>query len=68
MIAEEYEVLKHTLKTGRYVTDKVAVIDLAARGLLNDHGPQVIAGGMHYFTITTAGCAAVAEFRKGGAS
>lgn len=51
----EADVLLHTSQTGRYVTDEAAVITMAARGLLRNHGPQALAGGMHYFTMSSKG-------------
>lgn len=49
------DILAHTARTGRYVTDEPHVIALAKAGLLHDHGAQRLAGGMHYFTMTGAG-------------
>jgi hypothetical protein len=49
------DVLAHTSRTGRYVTDEAAVITMASEGLLHNHGPQRLAGGMHYLTITSKG-------------
>jgi hypothetical protein len=51
-ITKEIDVLLHTQRTGRYVTDEQFVIEMAAKGLLKDYGPQRLAGGMHYLTIT----------------
>lgn len=56
MITEiEAEILSHTSRTGRYVTDEDSVIKMAEQGLLKDYGPQPLAGGMHYFTLTGKG-------------
>lgn len=53
---EPMEILKHTYRTGRYVTDPDADINLLTTfGYLQDHGAQSLAGGMHYYTITTLG-------------
>lgn len=59
----EAEVLAHTSNTGRYVTDDARVIEMADRGLLKDYGPQNLAGGMHYFTMTSAGRKALSDWR-----
>ena len=61
--SKEYEVLAHTSRTGRFVTDEVHVISMAERGLLFDHGAQELAGGMHYFVMTKAGRDALNEYR-----
>jgi hypothetical protein len=56
LTGEPLEILKHTNRTGRYVTDPDADIHLLVTfGYLQDHGAQSIAGGMHYYTITTLG-------------
>lgn len=60
--ANEYDILRHTHNTGRYVTDEDKVIAMGERGLLCDHGPQALAGGMHYFTLTSAGREAMSEY------
>ena len=60
--AREADVLAHTSLNGRYVTDETDVIALAARGLLRDHGPQPIADGMHYLTMTAAGRDALNDY------
>lgn len=51
----EADVLRHTSNNGRYVTGEERVIELASRGLLFDHGPQRLAGGMHYLVMTPEG-------------
>jgi len=51
----EIDILRHTQRTGRYVTGESFVIEMGARGLLKDHSPQCLADGMHYFTLTEAG-------------
>ena len=60
---QESEVLAHTSRTGRYVTDEAHIIDMGVRGLLFDHGAQEIAGGMHDFVMTPAGREALNEYR-----
>ena len=56
-------VLVHTSNTGRYVTDEAKVIEMAQRGLLRDYGPQKLADGMHYLTMTGAGRDALIAWR-----
>lgn len=51
----ECDVLAHTSRTGRYVTGEPAVIEMANRGILHDHGPQSLAGGDHYLVMTQMG-------------
>ncbi len=58
-MTQEIDVLLHTASTGRYVTGDPFVIDIARRGLLIDHGPQSLAGGMHYLTLSGEGREAV---------
>ncbi len=61
----EASVLEHTSNNGRYVTDEISVIEMASkRGLLCDYGPQRIADGMHYLTITLKGREALSEWRS----
>lgn len=59
----EADVLRHTSNNGRYVTDEKRVIELATRGLLYDHGPQRLAGGMHYLVMTGKGRDALNEWQ-----
>ncbi len=59
---QQYEVLRHTSQNGRYVTDEAAVLEMAAAGLLRDHGPQALAGGMHYLVTTMKGREAICEY------
>jgi hypothetical protein len=59
----EADVLLHTSNTGRYVTDEKAVLGMASAGLLFDHGPQTLAGGMHYLVTTTKGRQALSEWK-----
>lgn len=60
---EEADILAHTSTTGRYVGEGHTLIALAQRGLLHDHGPQKIAGGAHYLTMSAAGREALSEWR-----
>jgi hypothetical protein len=61
---EQLDILVHTSRTGRYVSDECApLVELVNGGLLFDYGPQKLAGGMHYFTLTTAGSEALAAHR-----
>lgn len=65
MITEfEADVLSHTIRNGRYVTDEAKVIKMGVDGLLEDFGPQKLADGMHYFTVTLDGRLALAEWRE----
>ena len=57
------DVLAHTALNGRYVTGEADVIAMGPAGLLRDHGPQQIAGGMHYLTITERGRDALRDWR-----
>lgn len=59
----EADILRHTARTGRYVTGDAEVIALGKRGLLHDHGPQALARGDHYFTLTEQGRAALREWQ-----
>lgn len=60
LTGNQVDILRHTSRTGRYVSDEEPdLADLAARGLLRDHGAQPLAGGMHYYTPTPAGRAAL---------
>jgi len=57
---EALEILKHTARTGRYVCDPDADTHLLVTfGYLRDHDAQALAGGMHYYTITHLGKAAL---------
>jgi len=61
------DILQHTSRTGRYCSDEEPdLIALASRGLLHDHGAQPLAGGMHYYTPTPAGRAALNAHRLTG--
>ncbi len=60
----ELDVLEHTSRTGRYVTDEASVLDMAKRGLLLDYGEQRLADGMHYFTLSQKGRALLNEHDK----
>ena len=60
----EADVLAHTIRTGRYVTDETKVIQMGVDGLLQDFGPQALADGMHYFTVTHKGHDALAEWQS----
>lgn len=59
----EYSVLSHTSVNGRYVTDEQRVLDLATAGYLNDYGPQRLADGMHYLTLTGRGRTALNDYK-----
>lgn len=59
----EADVLLHTSKNGRYVTDEADVIAMGERGLLFDHGAQRLADGMHYLVPTAAGREALSEWK-----
>lgn len=63
LTSQEIEVLRHTINTGRFVTDEAHVLAMAECGLLRDHGAQEIAGGMHYFTMAQAGRDAFAAYQ-----
>ncbi len=53
---EERDILRHTSRNGRYVTDANPTMDtLVSRGWLQSFGPQALAGGMTYYTMTAAG-------------
>lgn len=60
---KEYEILDHASSNGRYVTGDPFVLEMAARGLLKDYGPQALADGAHYFETTSRGRAALNEYR-----
>lgn len=62
LTAFQSDVLLHTSSNGRYVTDEAAVLEMAKLGLLYDHGPQRLAGGMHYLVMTRAGRSALNEW------
>lgn len=50
------DVLEHTSRTGRYVTDEARVFQLADKGLLNDHGTSGIwPVGTRGFTLSETG-------------
>lgn len=57
------DVLLHTSSNGRYVTDEADVIQMGKDGLLFDHGPQALAGGMHYLVMTPKGREALNEWK-----
>jgi hypothetical protein len=57
------DVLSHTSNNGRYVGEGHALMELAKLGLLRDHGPQALAGGAHYLTMTPKGREALNEWR-----
>ncbi len=59
----EADVLLHIASNGRYVTNEADVIAMGKRGLLFDHGPQVLAGGAHYLVTTPAGRSALSEWK-----
>ena len=63
LTAKEADILSHTSNTGRYVGLGHSLMALAKRGLLYDHGPQRLAGGAHYLTMTTAGRDALNAWR-----
>lgn len=48
----EAEILMHTSRNGRFVTGDKRVLEMGARGLLYDFGPQAIAGGDHCLVMT----------------
>lgn len=65
---EQQAILRHTSNTGRYLTggtsrDFVVCQELAAAGLLRDHGPQRLADGDHYYTTTAKGREALNEWQ-----
>lgn len=57
------DILSHTSNTGRYVGEGHALMEIARAGLLHDHGPQQLAGGAHYLTMTVKGREALAQWR-----
>lgn len=60
------DILQHTSRTGRYCSDEEPdLIALTQRGYLRDHGAQPLAAGMHYYTMTPAGRAALNAHRLG---
>lgn len=63
LTAREADVLAHTASNGRYVTDEAAVIEMGKAGLLQDHGPQNLAAGMHYLTMTHLGRMMLMQWR-----
>lgn len=60
---KEADVLLHASRTGCYVTAEASVLEMAAAGLLFDHGPQALAAGDHYLVMTTKGRAALNEWK-----
>ena len=46
------------------MSTEAAAIALGESGYLHDYGPQRLAGGAHYLTLTTKGREAVNEYRK----
>lgn len=61
---EEFEILAHTSRTGRYVSDhRGALVTLTDAGFLRDYGPQRLADGDHYYETTPSGRAALAEWK-----
>lgn len=57
------DVLAHASNTGRYVGEGHALMEIARAGLLHDHGPQALAGGAHYLTMSVKGREALSEWR-----
>lgn len=56
MNKEQIEILLHTSRSSRFVSDPTTdLIELSDAGLLYDHGPQAIAGGMHCYVTTMKG-------------
>lgn len=62
-MTKEIDILRHCATNGRYVTGDPFVIEMGARGLLRDHGPQEMADGDHYFTLAAGGREMLAEWR-----
>lgn len=62
-MSKTIDVLLHASSNGRYVTDDPFVAEMATQGLLRDHGPQVLAGGDHYYTTTPKGRQAINEWK-----
>lgn len=63
--SNQADILSHTSRTGRYVSDEEPDLTaLVQRGLLHDHGAQSLAGGMHYYTSTPEGRAALNAHRQ----
>lgn len=60
----EADVLAHTSSNGRYVTGDTRVIEMGGRGLLSDYGPQELAGGMHFLTLSLKGQVALRVWRE----
>lgn len=58
------DVLLHASRNGRYVTDEADVIQMGRDGLLFDHGPQALAGGMHYLVMTPKSREALSEWKR----
>lgn len=52
---KQFDILQHTSNTGRYVGLDGDLTFLSNEGLLLDYGPQVLAGGDHYYTLTAKG-------------
>lgn len=61
---KEADILRHTSDNGRYVTNEEFVIEMGKRGLLFDHGPQRLAGGMHYLVTTMKGREELNEWQR----
>jgi hypothetical protein len=59
----EADVLAHASSNGRYVTGDRSVLVLADRGFLRDYGPQALAAGDHYLTMTPKGREALSTWR-----
>lgn len=58
------DILRHASNNGRYVCDELPDLkELAETGLFYDHGAQGLAGGMHYYTVTAKGRAALNEWQ-----
>lgn len=60
---QEFDILEHTSRTGRYCSDEQLCVSLGERGFLYDHGPQALAGGMHYLVMTSKGRRALVEYK-----
>lgn len=61
---EQAEVLAHSVRNSRFVTDDPDVLMMAESGLLHDHGAISWTGGMHCLTITRKGRESLAEWRE----
>lgn len=61
---QEADILSHTSNNGRYVTGEKLVFEMAARGLLHDHGGTGFwPKGTRGFTLSAAGRTALSEWR-----